>query len=240
MADPQYNEEYSARYAFLWAYGGESRNSGLAEGPYRSASSLVMEALTRMGIGNPVVVDCGCGTGRTTGDIARLFPGGSFLAVDASPWQLRWASRILTSTGPIQYSRPAMGFTQTLAIEGRALSNVLLAQADAAKLPLESGCADVVVSVNLLDRVPDPRVTIAEFRRALRPGGVMVFTTPMNWMTASDWERYGPGAAKLLAVVRECGFAIDTWFDELQYSEIQDGRGLVHHLATLVLSARAV
>src|SRR5438067_2467281 len=39
----KYDESYASRYAFLWAYGFEARNSGLVESLYRTVGSLGAE-----------------------------------------------------------------------------------------------------------------------------------------------------------------------------------------------------
>lgn len=234
----KYDEEYSARYAFLWAYGYESRNSGLVESLYRSVSALVAEALAAAPTVNPLFVDCGCGTGRSTSDAARLAPGGRFFAVDASSWKLKLASKILSGSEPLQQALPQYGFPNPLTIRGRGLSDVTLAQADATALPLESGVANLVLSVNLLDRVASPRNVLREARRVLRGGGTLVLTTPMNWRTEKEWSKY-PDAAALLALLQDCGYRVETWFDQLQYRETLDARGSVEEFTTLVVSALA-
>lgn len=234
----KYDEEYSARYAFLWAYGYESRNSGLVESLYRSVSSLVAETLEGTPTNELLFVDCGCGTGRSTSDAAKLAPLARFLAVDASSWKLNLAAKILTGAEPIQEALPKYGFPNPLTIRGRGLTNVILAQADAAALPLDSGIADVVLSVNLLDRVASPRNVLQEARRVLRPRGTLVVTTPMNWCTEQVWRQY-PDATALLALLQDCGFRVETWFDQLQYRETLDGRGSLEEFTTLVVSCRA-
>lgn len=234
----KYDEAYSARYAFLWAYGYESRNSGLVESLYRSVSSLVAEALAATPTSEPLFVDCGCGSGRSTSDAAKLAPRGRFLAVDTSSWKLKLAAKILIGTEPIQQALPKDGFPNAFTIRGRGLSNVSLAQADASALPLQSGSADVVLSVNLLDRVASPRNVLDESRRVLRQGGTLVVTTPLNWNNDEVWSQY-PDANALLALLKDCRFRVETWFDHLLYRETLDARGSVEEFTTLVAGCRA-
>src|SRR5882724_6620915 len=95
----KYDEAYSKRYAFLWAYGYETRHSGLVESLYRSVGALVAEAVAGVGKDDPVVVDCGCGTGRCIADAALLSPSGLYLGVDLSAAKLNLAARILKDQG---------------------------------------------------------------------------------------------------------------------------------------------
>ncbi len=49
---------------------------------------------------------------------------------------------------------------------------------DAVHLPLASGVADVVVATAVIEHLDEPGLLVAECRRALAPGGVLVITTP--------------------------------------------------------------
>jgi len=82
-------------------------------------------------------------------------------------------------------------------------------QGDACALPagaLAPGAAgeyDCVLAANLLCRVPSPRDCLREVHRALRPGGVAVFTSPFTWMQQytdrSQWLGGGGGAGAAAA-----------------------------------------
>ncbi|MGA8113955.1 MAG: methyltransferase domain-containing protein [Actinocatenispora sp.] len=50
-------------------------------------------------------------------------------------------------------------------------------RADAYRVPLRSGCADVVVAGEILEHVAEPGRIVAEAARLLRPGGVLVGDT---------------------------------------------------------------
>jgi 2-polyprenyl-6-hydroxyphenyl methylase / 3-demethylubiquinone-9 3-methyltransferase len=63
------------------------------------------------------------------------------------------------------------------ALEQAAAHGVTAVRADAAVVPLTSGCADVVTVGELLEHVPDPRIVLAEACRLLRPGGTLVIDT---------------------------------------------------------------
>jgi SAM-dependent methyltransferase len=236
----KYDEEYATRYAFLWAYAYETRHSGLVESLYRSVGALAAEALARLGKQTPVILDCGCGTGRGIADASVLAPSALLIGVDASFAKLDLATRILTSSAPVQGTLSDYGFDTPLTIRGRALANVLLFQADARRLPLDDGSADLMLCVNLLDRVEGgPQSALQEARRVLRPGGALVLTTPMNWPFAHIWNAY-PDAGALLRGIGGCGFDVVSWFDHLSYREILDRRGSFEEFSTLVCSAVAV
>lgn len=55
-------------------------------------------------------------------------------------------------------------------------------QADALALPVRSDAADAVVATAIIEHVPNPRKMILECARILRPGGLLVITTPDPFM----------------------------------------------------------
>lgn len=53
--------------------------------------------------------------------------------------------------------------------------------ADAAATGLDSESLDVVTSFETIEHVPDDKVLVTEFARLLKPGGVLICSTPNNW-----------------------------------------------------------
>ena len=51
-------------------------------------------------------------------------------------------------------------------------------EGDATSLPVPDGCADVVLFLDVLEHLGDPRCAVAEAHRVLRPGGVVVVSVP--------------------------------------------------------------
>ncbi len=48
-------------------------------------------------------------------------------------------------------------------------------------LPFRDGVADAVLCTEVLEHCPNPEAVLREIGRVLRPGGVLVLTTPMCW-----------------------------------------------------------
>lgn len=96
------------------------------------------------------LLDCGCGAGSYALEYARL--GAKTVGVEYQRDKLRNAPR--------------------------ATRDLLLMAADAAELPLASESFDVVVLNEVLEHVPDQRRVLAELRRVLVRGGLLVLMSP--------------------------------------------------------------
>ena len=231
----KYDPGYAARYAALWAFGHHTLHSGADEPLYRCVSSLAAEALAGRPA-PPVLVDAGCGVGRTLRDLATLAPEATVLGLDGSLAMLEQARAVTRNLDPIAVDLAGYGFG-TLQIPPRPCPNVHLFRCDIEHLPVAGGSADLILSVNTVDRLPHgPEKTLAEAHRVLRPGGTLIFTDPLNWTDADLWRRY-PDAPSLLALLESLGFEIITWFDDLLYHELLDARGSIEEFRTMVVGA---
>lgn len=252
----KYDPTYASRYAALWAYGCETLHLGWDEPLYATVDALVARALGRLVRRAPLIVDCGCGVGRVSADCAELAPHADVLGFDLALPMLDLSRRITLGearhvgagtvvageregdVGGVTLDLGAFGFGE-VTISPRRLSNVFFACADVTRLPVAAARADVALSVNVIDRVPEPAAIFRECRRVLRDGGTLVFTNPLNWPTEELWKRY-PTRDAVLALIEQAGFRIDRWFDELPYKEIVDKRGSFEQFSTLVVTATAV
>lgn len=100
------------------------------------------------------VLDIGCGTGKSSRDVARLATSGSVLAVDLSPHMLAWAR-------------------ERAAAEG--LRNVEFILADAEVHPFEEATFDVAVSCFGAMFFGDRAAAFRNIAAAVRPGGRLAF-----------------------------------------------------------------
>jgi malonyl-CoA O-methyltransferase len=100
------------------------------------------------------IVDLGAGTGQGTIALKRRYPGSRVVAMDLAPGMLQQARK-----------------RQTLL---RRFDRVV---ADAAALPLGDATVDMIFSSLMLQWCNEPDRVLRECRRALRPGGVLHFTT---------------------------------------------------------------
>lgn len=71
---------------------------------------------------------------------------------------------------------------------------------DAGSLPLADASVDSILCTEVMEHVPHPENTIAEFSRALRPGGVIIATAPFVYPVhdAYDFFRFSPDGLKVI------------------------------------------
>jgi SAM-dependent methyltransferase len=129
------------------------------------------------------LLDVGCGTGHLAREL--LAAGHHVTAVDFLPEALAAA----------RADAPGVG----------------LLRADAGRLPLGAGAFDAVTMLDVLEHVDDA-AALAELRRVLRPGGLLVLTVPaFPWLwshrdqAAGHRRRYTRGS--LRAALGAAGFA---------------------------------
>src|SRR6187551_272273 len=137
-----------------------------------------------------VALDVGSGPGNVTASLARAAgPDGLALGVDISEPML--ARAVSAQAGP----------------------NVGFMRADAQQLPLRDETVDAATSLAVLQLVPDPRATLAEMVRVLRPGGRIAIMVPTA-ARGSEFLRWLPNGG-----VR--------FFDEDELGDVFEELGLV-------------
>jgi SAM-dependent methyltransferase len=114
------------------------------------------------------VVDVGCGTGRSTRDLARLVTRGDVLGIDLSSSMLEHARALAHSEG---------------------LTNIRFERADAEVHPFPAGSFDAAVSVFGAMFFGNTAAAFANICTGLKPGGVLALLTwrelsRNKWLTA--------------------------------------------------------
>jgi SAM-dependent methyltransferase len=108
-----------------------------------------------------VALDAGCGPGRHTSFLASR--ADRVIAVDISRRMLAMAHR---------------------GIPNNEKHRVDLVQADVRRLPFKRGMIDLIVNLEVLEHLPDSQegvaATFSEFRRALKPGGLLLTEAPLS------------------------------------------------------------
>ncbi len=151
------------------------------------------------------LLDCGCGPGSITVDLAQAVAPGEAIGIDPR--------------------EDALAHGRALARE-RRIANVTFQAASVYQLPYPDGSFDAAFACAVLQHLAAPLAALKEMRRVLKPGGVIgivdgsstiTFRYPTNPLL-EKWDRlraleraYNTGrpsdALQLRALLREAGFA---------------------------------
>lgn len=119
------------------------------------------------------IVDCACGVGEGT----ALFAQSGARTVQA-----------------FDLSEYAVATTRE---NCRSFPNVSVAKADALHLPLADQCADIFISLETFEHLPDQASFLKEAHRLLKPGGTFICSTPNRrvynpgqGLDARPWNRF--------------------------------------------------
>ena len=163
------------------------RSFGRAAATYDGAAVLQREVGARLAERLDVVklvpatiLDAGSGTGEAIGELSARYPSARVVALDAALPMLQQA-RARSMRGRSLLARLLGPFGR-----GGASAPAFVC-ADATSLPLPGVCVELVWSNLMLQWVNDQPRAFAEFRRVLKVGGLLTFTT------------FGPDTLKELA-----------------------------------------
>lgn len=153
-------------------------------------SNLLRETVPHLHRKSVHLLDIGCGTGANLPMLAEAVgEGGEVLGLDFSPLALEFARNHLH------------------------LSNVVLSQGDALRLPVQDASCDIVTMLDVLEHLSDDARALSEVNRVLRPGGALVLSVPayQHLWSAHDealhhFRRYEK--VQLARVLRQGGFRV--------------------------------
>lgn len=114
----------------------------------------LLERLDLVRLQPKVVLDLGAGTGHASKALKHRYRGAEVVALDLAPAMLVEAHR-----------------------QQAWLRRFHRAAADAHRLPIKDGCAQLVFSNLMLEWCHDPDAVFQEIRRVLQPGGLLTFAT---------------------------------------------------------------
>jgi SAM-dependent methyltransferase len=132
------------------------------------------------------LLDCGCGPGSITADLAAIVAPGEVVGIDLDPAQLDLARQH---------------------VEMKGISNARFEQGDVRQLPFENASFDAVFVHGVIEYLPDPVQAFSEIGRVLKDSGVL-------GARHSDWGAFlfapaSPIASRFFALfqqyMRYCG-----------------------------------
>ena len=194
MTDPQPGTERPYRVDDEWNRNVFGRRSG--------AAAAHLAPYLRPGMR---LIDCGCGPGSITADLAEALAPGLVAGIDLRTEALAQARDLA---------------------DRRAVTNLMFQAASIYRLPYADGTFDAAFTCAVLQHLADPVAALMEIRRVLKPGGVVgiadgsspvTFRYPSNpllvkWDEIRSRERpyrtgRPAGALELRTLLRQAGFA---------------------------------
>ncbi|TVP51795.1 MAG: putative 4-mercaptohistidine N1-methyltransferase [Halomonadaceae bacterium] len=192
-------------------------------------------------------LDLGCAVGRTSLELALAFE--EVVAVDLSQRFIQQAQQ-LQSEGSDGYFRRYQGeLGQTRQVDLAALglqeaaSRVTFAQGDAGNLDPQFGAFDLVFAGNLIDRLPDPGQFLRQIKQHVRPGGLLVISSPYTLLTdftpREKWIGGFMAGEQEVTMLDGMGACLEPWFEpvskpvDLPFVIRETGRKFQHSFAQL-------
>ena len=125
------------------------------------------------------LLDCGCGPGSITCDLAEVVAPGQVTGIDISEVQLDRATKLAGRRG---------------------IANIRFERGDIHELPFGDQSFDVAFAHNVLEHLRDPLRALREMRRVLKPGGVVGIHDPDFGTWLYEPETIRPAVELLLRV----------------------------------------
>ncbi len=147
----------------------------------------VRECLDRLPSPGARALDVGCAVGRTSFELVR-FGCAEVVGVDFSASFIN-AARILRDVGQLPYRRAEEGSLATELVAelpadmDRTRARFEVGDACALNVEALGGAFDVVVALNLLCRLPEPRRFLSVLPELVKPGGQLLLATPCSWLS---------------------------------------------------------
>jgi len=162
--------------------------------------ALIAEMVRRTGVSKGVALDIGCGDGKHTFDLQQMFPDLVFSGAD--------------------FSERAITYARMLAPQ------IHFYVQDGTALQFEDTSFDLVVSVEVIEHIPIPDVPLylQEIKRLLKPGGLVVITTPTTNRPVDEkhyqhfdetgMRNYLTDAGFKVQELQGFGLTLPTWLDK--------------------------
>ena len=169
------------------------------------------------------ILEIGCGVGRWISSMAKDYPKATCWGIDYSYQMLKRANEFWVEGKEISIDMTDKGLDQ-LTQKGEQFTNLKFGLAKAEKLPFEDNSQNIVLSSFLLDRLENPMQGLQEMHRVLKPSGKLIVVSPLNFKKAAHWRLYYP-STKLSNIIKEIGFEVLDWKEDVIVKEPLDGHG---------------
>lgn len=187
--------------------------------------------------------DVGGSTGRLVYELARRLPDAEELVLaEPSAAFCRWARRLLLGADfdrwlpvPDGVLRPTHRRVEAAHLP-KPTRQAFVYQATAPDVPRPEGYFDLVTCANVLDRVEDPVALVRDLRHLVRPGGLLVISSPMhfdeNYTSRDRW------IGDVREVLDPAHWSVDDRDVDVRYELWQTRRRIISYLSQVIGAVR--
>ena len=163
-----------------WPHLSESHRS---EPFYAFIGALVKKYINSFKNIKPTCLEVGFGSGRILYEMFISGNAGRILGIEYSSAMLEKSKEVLSQVMPATHLDNKQ--------ESQVINGIELKIGDIQSIPCPNESFNIVVSINILDRIADTKKSISEIVRALRPSGYLIV------VTACDYENNTPPEQRL-------------------------------------------
>ncbi len=193
-----------------------------ALGFHARCMDFLIENISKKGRGR--ALDLGCGVGRAAFELSQHFQ--EVVAIDYSHAFIQAADQ-LKKNGRVRFPMVEQGeITKEIAVRPPEKSHrerIIFRQGDASRLPKSLGAFDVVVLMNLIDRLKYPRRCLNDLPRLVKGGGYVLMTSPYSWQTEfTSREKWLGGFRKKGKAIRPLAVIKDLLGEHFELLKLTD------------------
>ena len=210
---------------------------------YQRAAAVTATWAADLGLTARRVCDVGGSTGRLLHELAERLPDAEELVLaEPSAAFCTWARRLLLGE---EWDRWAPMPGPILRADHRRVEpshlpkpvpQAIVYQVTAPDVPRPEGYFDIVTCANVLDRVDDPATLADELRYLVRPGGLLVISSPMHF------DEHYTSRDKWIGDVREildpAHWSVDDREVDVRYELWQARRRIISYLSQVIGAVR--
>jgi len=134
-----------------------------------------------------IILDIGCGIGRTALDYSYLVPDGLVFGMDLEYSKLRIGYDVLKTSSAVKFVYTSNFEYKIAKIKGFSRRNIHLTVADAENLPYLTGNFDLIIVEYLLGLLEEPERFLKSLSRFLKNNGILIIGDDHGW-----YERMRP------------------------------------------------